>query len=180
MILSDTYYGMIPVGSHSGMFGVQCHIAAGNGKGDERGRVFEALRTYMLKQQNMLYATLDYVTPPPETEFMQFVDDLRMEFPNLYLVVKSKFAKIPLWYPHANWIIQEINLVDWKGLPCNEVHATLRNPMADPVVMVTNQSLWLIKGERTDPQVMFDFVRKSSNPWRFGVESKPVKVRITS
>lgn len=178
MKIIDTYYGMIPYGFHSGLFGVTTHLAAGMAPESEEDLVIKSLETFKSRKINLLYITIDALNPPTEESVLEFLTKIVKDFSNIFIVVKNRMKKIPIWYHLAKWIIQDINIEDWKGLPCHELHAVLTKPADDPVVLTQNTHLYLVRHENADDQMMFDFVRRSNNPWKFGVlPYKRIKVR---
>lgn len=179
MRVNHVYYSMVPIGTHAGLFGMTAHLSAGKPESsDEVQGLLSGLNDFKSKQHNILFLTLDYVNPPTELELGEFIDQIRRTHTNAFIIIKGRFLRVPKWFHRAHWIIQEINLADWKGLPCNELHAIISDPMEDPVVTMGNTALYLVPTERTDYQIMFDFVKKSSNPWKFGVPpSKLIKVK---
>lgn len=180
MKITNVYYGTVPFGVHAGLFGVQAHLSSGSAQTDERERLLKALQTFAHKKINVLYITLDPLNPPAESEMGVFLDEYRKTYPTIFFIVKGRFSKVPAWFPLIHHLIQHINLKDWKGIPCNELHAILTEPMDDPVVHLGSTSLYLIQDERINSQLMFDFVARSTNPWKFGMKpAQPVTVRVS-
>jgi hypothetical protein len=180
MTTNQVHYGMVPIGSHAGLFAVHVNLTAVKGP-SENEKINLGMKTMSHKRQPVLYVTIDSTNPPTETEIESFLKANRESSigDKIYIIVQAKLTKVPSWVKLANWIIQYIDLADWRGIPCNELHAKLTEPMGDPVIMLTQIPLYLVESDRADAKDLFDFLLSTTNPWRLGIHpTKRLKVSI--